>query len=220
MSDHTRIPWERLTFFVVLFVSSAALFILLNNVNLIRNQQDELARTQDAIQKQTSVILANQQLIKAQTCLIQKQTVIMLTGSQSLFDAFARHFGVNIRFPDLPGVPSDLQCKPAGGDDVFLGTNGSNRLRGTSGVDFMAGYSGNDRIHGRQGGDTIFGGKGNDHIWGEAGVDTLHGDGGNDVINARLNDHSKDFLDGGTGFDTCYVNNSDKTTSCEVVHRV
>jgi len=167
-------------------------------------------------------VLENQGLIQAQTCLIIKSTIVEIEASRALFDAFARHFGVHVVFPELPAPPHTVGCSPAGGDDVFLGTNGRDVIRATQSGDFIAGYGGNDLIFGRPGNDTIFGGPGNDVIWGNEGPDILNGDAGNDIINARYKDkgQGRDVVDGGSGFDTCYINSKDRAVSCEKVIKV
>jgi Ca2+-binding RTX toxin-like protein len=62
-------------------------------------------------------------------------------------------------------------------NDDFLPT-----LSGTEGADRLVGSSTDDIIFGNGGNDTIFGGAGNDIIFGGAGVDLLYGGAGNDTF--------------------------------------
>lgn len=195
---------------VTSIVTIAALVLLLVGgvvaISKFDNQQKQIKAQGDQLQ--------------ALSCLIVKQTATETTGTKRLFDAFARHFGVTVRFPPIPGNTEVIHCKPTGGDDVILGNNRANSLRGTAYPDFIDGRGGNDTIIGRGGNDTLFGGNGNDHIWGGPGADQEYGGAGNDVLNARYGDHGpegKDFLDGGPGFDTCYLFKGDKSVHCERV---
>ncbi|MHA7774583.1 VWA domain-containing protein [Roseibium sp. M-1] len=77
----------------------------------------------------------------------------------------------------------------ASGDDVLIGGEGSDELRGGGGADTLIGDAGNDRLLGGTGTDTLIGGEGNDRLEGGGGVDILNGGEGEDVI------------DGGGGMD-------------------
>ena len=64
-------------------------------------------------------------------------------------------------------------------DCTIEGTEGNDRLRGTSGDDVICGLEGNDMIIGRSGDDLLLGGPGNDRLIGGPGDDDL--DGGDDT---------------------------------------
>ena len=67
-------------------------------------------------------------------------------------------------------------------ENIVEGTNGNNRLRGTSGTDIISGGDGNDNITGGDGADELRGGEGNDTIYTD-GLDTvLDGGDGNDRL--------------------------------------
>jgi CSLREA domain-containing protein len=74
---------------------------------------------------------------------------------------------------------------------TIVGTNGAEKLKGTSrkdviaalgGKDKVSGLAGNDLICGGGGKDTLNGGKGNDKLFGQKGNDTLKGGPGNDKL--------------------------------------
>jgi CSLREA domain-containing protein len=74
---------------------------------------------------------------------------------------------------------------------TIVGTNGAEKLKGTSrkdviaalgGKDTVSGLAGNDVICGGGGKDTLKGGKGNDTLLGQKGNDTLKGGPGNDKL--------------------------------------
>lgn len=83
------------------------------------------------------------------------------------------------------------------GDDVFGGSDLSDRLEG---------LGGNDTIYGQGGDDLLLGGAGHDLLIGREGADTMQGGAGNDVFLEGeawwLIDTPGDVLDGGVGTDT------------------
>lgn len=83
---------------------------------------------------------------------------------------------------------------------TIVGTNGNNRLKGTSRDDVIVGLGGNDIINGKGGNDRICGGKGKDVIIGGRGNDFLDGGSGFDI------------LSGGRGTDVCV--NGEVTVGC------
>ena len=85
------------------------------------------------------------------------------------------------------------------GDDVLIGTNGSNEMRSGDGDDRIASAGGRDDIFGGRGDDSLDGGGGNDNVFGEMGNDTVKGGAGNDLVRGNLGD---DVVDGGGGNDT------------------
>jgi uncharacterized delta-60 repeat protein len=111
-------------------------------------------------------------------------------------------------------TPRTLRC--AGKAATIVGTNGRDRLKGTSradvivalgGDDTISGLGGNDVICGGSGNDKITGGSGNDREYGEAGKDTLSGGDGKDKLSGGAGDDKlsggggKDALSGGAGKD-------------------
>jgi len=80
------------------------------------------------------------------------------------------------------------------GDDVLLGSTGSDALFGNSGFDILIGGPKSDNL---------FGGMGDDHLQGDEGKDSLFGGPGNDQLDGGMSD---DNLSGGTGQDTFVYN--------------
>ncbi len=100
---------------------------------------------------------------------------------------------------------------------VFVGSDKSETLNGTSGTDMMFGLGGQNTINGNDGddllcggnsNDTISGGNGNDIIDGENGDDTISGNDGNDILRGGSGNDTltggagADFFSGGSGADT------------------
>ena len=67
-------------------------------------------------------------------------------------------------------------------NDVLIGSNAINTLRGGAGDDDLVGNGGNDVLSGELGSDEINGGSGNDILNGGAGIDRLDGGTGNDTL--------------------------------------
>jgi hypothetical protein len=106
--------------------------------------------------------------------------------------------------------------KPGPGGKVITGTDGADRLDGTSardvitcgrgndvvlakgGDDYIDCGSGNDRVDGGGGDDEILGGSGNDNLTGGFGDDEISGSSGNDKL---FGGSGADDLSGGTGID-------------------
>ncbi len=82
------------------------------------------------------------------------------------------------------------------GNDTIFGGHG-NKLYGGPGDDSIKGGNGNNAIHGGPGNDTLYAGP---------ATNTIDGGDGNDTIFAR--NGQKDFLNGGSGFDTAQRDNS------------
>jgi Ca2+-binding RTX toxin-like protein len=99
----------------------------------------------------------------------------------------------------------------------YVGTGGSDTLRGTNGNDVLLGKGGNDLIYGLGGQDVLQGGTGNDRLFGGLGRDTETGGAGNDKLNAR--DGKRDTVNGGPGFDEAWVDRLDVVRNVERVHR-
>lgn len=67
-------------------------------------------------------------------------------------------------------------------DDILIGSDGNNQLRGEHGNDQLIGGGGDDILRGGNDDDTLDGGSGNDNLRGDSGNDTLTGGSGNDFI--------------------------------------
>ncbi|MGY5149022.1 MAG: MopE-related protein, partial [Candidatus Nitrosopumilus sp. bin_68KS] len=83
-------------------------------------------------------------------------------------------------------------------DNVIVGTNSNDKLKGTNDDDLILGLAGNDKIDGKKGNDCIYGGDGNDDIKGQHGMDEIHGGDGNDKITGH---HDDDIIFGDSGND-------------------
>jgi Ca2+-binding RTX toxin-like protein len=102
---------------------------------------------------------------------------------------------------------NDIIDASTGIDEVY-GNEGNDTLNGGDGADSLFGGTGNDLLFGDAGSDTLSGGEGNDWLVGGAGADVLYGDGGDDGIVYDPND-VLNLVDGGTGYDTLFVNLAD-----------
>ncbi|WP_340110488.1 calcium-binding protein [Pikeienuella sp. HZG-20] len=93
--------------------------------------------------------------------------------------------------------PEELDEPPVG--EIFLGTDGRDRIEGGDGPDEIYGFAGNDDLSGEDGADLIVAGSGEDTLRGNAGADTLKGGADDDLI---LGQRGHDDLAGGKGDDT------------------
>jgi hypothetical protein len=82
---------------------------------------------------------------------------------------------------------------------TVMGTEGSDRLRGTRRDDVICALGGDDRVEAGDGDDVVFGDAGNDSIEGDDGDDTLYGGEGTDRLEG---DDDDDVLSGGPGLDS------------------
>jgi len=87
---------------------------------------------------------------------------------------------------------------------VIEGTSGGDVLVGTDNGDKISGYGGSDTLRGKAGGDTLTGGSGDDTLECDFGWDEALGNGDDDLIGCAEADGKADFIDGGSGFDTCF----------------
>ncbi|MEO0967765.1 MAG: chondroitinase-B domain-containing protein, partial [Cyanobacteria bacterium J06639_18] len=83
-------------------------------------------------------------------------------------------------------------------DDIIVGDEGKNTLRGLDGADQLQGKDGDDKIYAGEGNDTLEGGTGNDVLEGNEDDDKLFGNEGNDALEGGTGD---DTIEGGVGFD-------------------
>jgi Ca2+-binding RTX toxin-like protein len=81
---------------------------------------------------------------------------------------------------------------------ILNGTNGKNRILGTSQADTIYGLGGDDSLNGGFGADVLYGGDGNDFLYGASGNDSLEGGNGRDVL---AGEYGNDTLRGGDGND-------------------
>lgn len=93
--------------------------------------------------------------------------------------------------------------------DHMYGGGGNDFLESAAGNDYLEGNRGDDQLAGGSGTDSVYGGDGNDLISGGSDDDTLFGGRGDDTIEAS-DLIGADNLQGGAGFDTYMVDNSDK----------
>ena len=98
------------------------------------------------------------------------------------------------------------------GDDTVVGGENADRVLGGTGADQVVGGPGHDWVQGGPGNDwrVVDTSTGTDELYGNAGIDTI------DATN-RQTASQPDFVDGGDGFDTCYVNEQDEVVNCEEV---
>ena len=112
-------------------------------------------------------------------------------------------------FVDLAGTADD---GPAGENDTVAAS--IEHIWGGKGNDILIGDDRPNFIRGNGGDDTIAGRGDNDTLKGDAGRDKLYGDAGNDYLDAL--DGVIDFvIDGGAGTDTAYRDKNDPLTSIE-----
>jgi TolB protein len=90
---------------------------------------------------------------------------------------------------------------------TIVGTNGADRLHGTSLDDIICGLGGNDEIDGGTGNDIVDGGTGADVVVGGPGNDVLLGSAGDDRLDSR--DGKRDEVDGGPGNDRARIDPGD-----------
>lgn len=101
-------------------------------------------------------------------------------------------------------------------DDLLIGTSGNDTIFAKLGNDRIEARSGDDYVDAGGGNDTVFGEDGNDELLGGSGQDTLIGYLGDDILNGGVGiapDFSNpvgrhDFLFGGVGNDTYYVDDT------------
>ena len=88
-------------------------------------------------------------------------------------------------------------------NDLMIGDDSNNTIRGNAGDDEIYGMDGNDTLYGGIGNDNLNGGKGDDKLYGGIGNDNLHGGKGNDYLEGGLGNDSYHFKQG-DGEDTIY----------------
>jgi Ca2+-binding RTX toxin-like protein len=112
---------------------------------------------------------------------------------------------------------NDRICGDGGADSGLYGGFGNDIIRGGSGNDHaVSGNEGDDWVFGDAGDDVLGAHPGKDSVYGGADNDTLYGD--TWPVDGVADPSDKDYLDGGSGFDTCYPGFEDTVKNCEVVH--
>jgi hypothetical protein len=111
---------------------------------------------------------------------------------------------------------SNNLCVGTNGADRLKGTDAKNEIRGLRGADYITGKQRADELYGNRGKDEVRAGNGRDRVFGGRGEDRLYGGGGNDTMNAQ--DGYKDNVNCGLGTDTAYVDKRDRVNEdCENV---
>lgn len=109
--------------------------------------------------------------------------------------------------PECKGAPATFvgsdgsdRVDGTSGNDVFVGRGGDDLFRGGPGKDLACGQGGNDKLRGGSNDDALFGGRAGDVLRGNGGNDLLRGNRGPDVIDCGAgNDHNDS--NGGPGND-------------------
>lgn len=150
--------------------------------------------------------------IAEQSPRIVKTMIMQVRGSSNPGNAGNGFLFDNINLSSGP-IPVDPFAIPAACSTMtfpnapIIGTNGSDKINGTSGNDLIFALGGSDKIDGKGGDDCIVGGDGSDKLSGGTGndviiagndSDSISGDGGNDYL---YGDNGSDSLSGGTGND-------------------
>ena len=117
---------------------------------------------------------------------------------------------------------ADAHCVDGGPDDnVLIGGFGDECLRGMGGNDYVSGGLGDDLVAGGRGHDTVDGGLSDDDVRGGTGADHVYDGPGDDVLwgsgPVLQDDGAPDVVDGGTGYDICFVDSMDIVKNCEDV---
>jgi Ca2+-binding RTX toxin-like protein len=103
----------------------------------------------------------------------------------------------------IRGLDGDDEIFGRGGDDIIEGGNDDDILNGEAGDDYIRGGPGRDEIRGEADDDMLLGGPGPDTFYPGPGDDVVLGQGNGDIVHYSYEDNltSSDFYDGGTGFD-------------------
>jgi len=109
-------------------------------------------------------------------------------------------------------APPECAAIAAGLTSLIVGSDGDD------GNNLILGSAGTDTIRGRRGSDCIVGGGGDDVLNGDQDDDVLVGGPGNDTLNG---DQQNDTLNGGPDTDTCAGGaGTDTATTCETISGV
>ncbi|HRW52090.1 MAG TPA: hypothetical protein P5081_04340 [Phycisphaerae bacterium] len=111
------------------------------------------------------------------------------------------------------------------GNDILIGTTGSDRIEGGDDADLLVGAGGADQLFGDDGNDLLFGGGGGDELHGGAktdvivgnkGDDCLFGGGGQTLTQGSLSVDLGDIFFGGDGNDNIVIGESDDDALTEI----
>ncbi len=100
-------------------------------------------------------------------------------------------------------------------DNVIVGTNSNDKIKGTNDNDLILGLDGKDKIDGKKGNDCIYGGDGKDYLKGHHGDDEIHGGDGNDKLHGHngndklFGDAGNDKITGNKGLDEIHGGDGD-----------
>lgn len=104
---------------------------------------------------------------------------------------------------------------------LITGTNGDDRIKGTSRAEEISGLKGDDEIVDGFGADTVYGKPGVDNLisyGGDTSVDRFYGGAGGDTIQSRDVPAVKDYVGCGSSVDRVYADKADIVSdNCEKV---
>jgi len=100
-----------------------------------------------------------------------------------------------------------------------IGTAVADSISGTPGADYICARGGGDYVHGQSGSDILLGEGGTDTLIGGAGRDDVRGGNNDDQLFVVDQIRGNDKIDGGGGFDRCYLDLSDSARNCESITR-
>lgn len=135
------------------------------------------------------------------------QSLAAADVSGPALDALIEGDGVAMELGAEPGVAAneviigaeiDEIIRGRGGNDVISGGDGNDLIRGQAGDDLIVGGKGFDRLIGGRGDDVLVGDAKMDHLEGGRGRDVLSGGGANDRLEGG---RARDILEGGIGND-------------------
>jgi Ca2+-binding RTX toxin-like protein len=127
-------------------------------------------------------------------------------GNDRLFGALGEDVLTGGADDDLLNGGQDADTLEGGtGNDRLVGGGGNDTLEGGAGDDDLFGGNGNDRLFAGTGTDTLFGGQGRDELTDGPGSSVLRGQNGNDTFYLDGFDRAEDFIFGGAGRDTAYI---------------
>ena len=139
-----------------------------------------------------SPVLVDGEEIKAQTT---SQLTFGSAAGEKLFFQIGQlgEIGLSVIVPyEIVVEPSEIELTV--GDNIVIGSQNSDRIRGLTGNDTIIGNDGEDIIGGNRGKDILEGNLGDDLLRGNAGRDTLDGGAGRDRLNGGT---GSDILVGG-----------------------
>jgi hypothetical protein len=152
---------------------------------------------------------------------------VEILGTVNCLGALATILGTRGDDVGLVGTNGPDVIAGLGGNDVISG-EADDAICGGPGMDQISGAGlargglGDDALVGEAGDQVLFGGLGDDTITAGAGSDRARGGPGDDSISVVdvSGSSDPDFVDGGEGSDTCFVDPSDTYRNCEVVQIV